>query len=63
MSPHILILSGLYDYSADLVALQLQHAGVPFVRLNREQLAGHRLTLDPLVPELIVHGPAGTPPS
>ena len=27
MSPHILILSGLYDYSADLVALQLQHAG------------------------------------
>ena len=60
MSPHILILSDLYDYSADLVALQLQHAGVPFVRLNREQLAGHRLTLDPLAPELIVHGPAGT---
>ena len=60
MSPRILILSGLYDFSTDLVVLRLQHAGVPYVRLNREQLADHRITLDPLVPELTVHGPAGT---
>ena len=59
MEPHILILSGLYDFSADLVALQLQDAGVPHVRLNREQLADHRLTLDPLVPELAIRGPSG----
>ena len=60
MRPHVLILSGLYDFSTDLVALRLQHAGVPYDRLNREHLADHRLTLDPLVPELTIHGPAGT---
>jgi hypothetical protein len=60
MSPHVLILSGLYDFSTDLVTLRLQEAGVPYVRLNREQLADHRLTLDPLVPELTIYGPAGT---
>ena len=59
MRPHVLILSGLYDFSTDLVALQLQRAGINYVRLNREQLADHRLTLDPLVPELIIHGPSG----
>ena len=56
MSPKILILSSLYDYSTDLVTLQLQNVGVPFVRLNREQFADHRLTLDPVVPELTVCG-------
>ena len=60
MNPHVLILSGLYDFSTDLVALQLQRIGVPYIRLNREQLAEHSLTLDPLVPELTIHGPAGT---
>ena len=60
MKPHVLILSGLYDFSADLVALRLQHAGTPYVRLNREQFSDHRLTLDPLVPELIIHGPSGS---
>ena len=60
MKPHVLILSSLYDFSADLVALRLQHAGTPYVRLNREQFSDHRLTLDPLVPELIIHGPSGS---
>ena len=60
MTTRVLILAGLYDFSADLVTLRLQEAGVPYVRLNREQLADHRLTLDPLVPELTIRGPAGT---
>ena len=59
MSPHVLILSGLYDFSTDLVALQLQRRGVPFVRLNREQLSEHRLTLDPFTPSLTISGPVG----
>lgn len=59
MNPHVLILSGLYDFSTDLVALQLERAGVPYVRLNREHLAQHRLTFDPLAPELTIRGPAG----
>ena len=60
MSVSVLILSSLYDFSTDLVALQLQHSGVPYVRLNREQLSSHRLTLDPLVPQLTIHGPVGS---
>lgn len=59
MTPHVLILSGLYDFSTDLVALQLQNAGIPYVRLNREHLSDYRLTLDPSIPELTVHGPSG----
>jgi hypothetical protein len=60
MSPEVLILSSLYDFSTDLVVLQLEDAGVSYVRLNREQLADHRLALDPLIPELTIHGPVGT---
>ena len=60
MSPQVLILSGLYDFSTDLVILELRNAGVPYLRLNREQLADHRLTLDPTIPELTVDGPSGS---
>ncbi len=60
MSPQVLILSSLYDFSTDLVALLLQEAGVPYVRLNREQLTEYRLTLNPLTPELMIYGPSGT---
>ncbi|HEV2898609.1 MAG TPA: RimK-like protein [Pseudaminobacter sp.] len=60
MKPHVLILSGLYDFSTDLVALQLDRAGVSYVRLNREQLSDYRLTLDPLAPRLTIDGPNGT---
>ena len=59
MNPRVLILSSLYDFSTDLVALQLQNANVPYIRLNREQLSDHRLTLDPFVPEMTIRGPAG----
>lgn len=52
MKPYVLILASLYDFSADMVALQLQHAGVPYFRLNREQFAHHHLSLDPFTPEL-----------
>lgn len=59
MNPHVLILSGLYDFSADLVALRLEEAGVPFLRLNREHLHEHRLCLDPVRRVLDVTGPSG----
>lgn len=59
MTPHVLILSGLYDLSTDLVVLQLENADIPYVRLNREQLSEHRLTLEPTVPELRIRGPSG----
>ena len=59
MSPKVLILSNLYDFSTDLVVLSLKDAGVPYLRLNREQLADHYLALDPLAPKLTVRGPSG----
>ena len=60
MNPHVLILSSVYDFSADLVTLQLQQDDVPYVRLNREQLSDHRFALNPLIPELSIEGPVGT---
>ena len=60
MTPHVLILSGLYDFSTDMVAVHLENSGVPYVRLNREHLAEHRLTLDPIGPSLVVRGPSQT---
>ncbi|MYF97755.1 RimK-like protein, partial [Candidatus Poribacteria bacterium] len=59
MNPRVLVLSGLYDFSSDLVSLELKKIGVSYLRLNREQLSQHRLTLDPTVPELTIDGPAG----
>lgn len=60
MSPRVLILSSKYDFSTDLVALRLEKANVPFIRLNREQLPECRLSLDPIETELIVRSPAGS---
>lgn len=54
MSVEVLILSGLYDFATDLVALQLRELGVPFLRLNREQLPQLRCSLDPLAGTLWV---------
>jgi glutathione synthase/RimK-type ligase-like ATP-grasp enzyme len=54
MNPKVLILSDLYDFAADLVVLRLRQLGVPFLRLNREQLSTFSLTLDPLEPALQV---------
>lgn len=60
MIARVLILSNLYDFSTDLVTLELERARVPFVRLNREQLSESRLTLNPLTPRLEGEGPGGT---
>ena len=54
MTPEVLILSSLYDFSTDLVCLQLEKMGVPFLRLNREHLHDCGLTLNPCEPSLIV---------
>ena len=60
MTPNILILSSLHDFSADLVAVQLERSGVPYVRVNREHLAEQRLALDPLLPSLTIRGSSRT---
>ena len=60
MNPRVLILTSLYDFSADLVVLRLQQDGIPYVRVNREQLTNYRFTLNPLVPELTIQAPADT---
>ena len=59
MNVEVLILSSLYDFSTDEVVHRLREAGVGCVRLNREQLREHRLTLDPSRPSLIIDGPVG----
>jgi glutathione synthase/RimK-type ligase-like ATP-grasp enzyme len=56
MIPEVLILSSKYDFSTDLVSLRLRDLGIPFLRLNREDLCDLRLTLDPVKPSLRVRG-------
>ena len=60
MTPRVLILAGLYDFSADLVTVRLEAERVPYLRLNREQLTDYRIPLDPIAPTLVVRGPNGT---
>jgi len=51
----VLILSSIYDFSTDLVVLDLKKRGVPFVRLNKEQLGEYQIALDPVKPSLIIN--------
>ena len=43
----------------DEIADHLARMRVPFVRLNREQLSQHRISLDPTAPKLMIRGPTG----
>jgi hypothetical protein len=54
MRPEVLIIAGLYDFSIDLVTTRLDELAVPFLRLNREQLADCRISLDPIANSLRV---------
>ena len=56
MNPKILILSSVYDFSCDLVCLNLNEFGIPFIRLNREYLKDYAISLDPIMPILHVYG-------
>lgn len=60
MNPAVLLLSSLYDFATDELAMRLSVADVPYLRLNREQLTEHRLSLDPVDRRLWVAGPTGT---
>ena len=60
MNVRVLILASLYDLGTDEIAHSLARMRVPFVRLNREQLSEHHISLDPLIPRLTIRGPTGT---
>ena len=59
MTTNILILSSLYDLAADMVTARLEAMGASYLRLNRQALSEHRLTVDPSGPSMVVRGPAG----
>lgn len=48
MSISVLLLSSLYDFSTDLICIELERAGFDYFRLNREQLTEKSISLDPL---------------
>lgn len=50
----ILLLTSVFDFSADLVALRLHENGVPYLRLNKEHLKDYRLSLDPVEQSLSI---------
>ncbi len=55
MSPSALLLTTVYDFSADLVALRLEEMGVPFLRINREHFQSYRITIDPVEPSVVIY--------
>jgi len=55
MSPEILICSSLYDFSTDLVCVELDRIGVDYVRLNREHFKNYRISLNPLNPNITIN--------
>ncbi len=59
MTPQALLLSGLHDFSTDLIAAALKDRGTSFLRLNREQLPSCRVTLDPVAAVIDVRIPSG----
>lgn len=61
MTPEILILSGEYDFSTDLICDRLRSDNVPYLRLNREHLGREwQVALDPVGATLMVRGHGGT---
>ncbi len=46
MKVDVLILSGLYDFSTDLVVQALEHKRVSYLRLNKELFSDYSITLD-----------------
>lgn len=55
--PEVLVLSGAFDFSTDLVSVRLREFDVPFIRLNKEHLQEYRFALDPTGQALGVEGP------
>lgn len=47
ISPEVLIISNLHDYSTDHVVFQLNKMKVPYLRLNRDQFSEYNISLDP----------------
>lgn len=56
MKPSVLVLSSLYDFSIDIVLRYLTAMGVPYVRLNVEQLPGFRISFNPVERTMTVKG-------
>lgn len=52
--PTVLILSNKFDFSTDLITIQLAREGVSYLRLNRDQFELYDIDLDPLIPVLRV---------
>jgi len=50
MKPAVLMLTNVYDFSADLVALRLKENGVPFLRINKEHVLASGLSTPPSSP-------------
>ena len=54
MTPAVLMLTSVYDFSADLVALKLKEKNVSFLRINKEHLHDYRFSLSPVLPLLTI---------
>lgn len=54
MNPEILICSSLYDFSTDIVCMELRKRDIDYLRINQEHLQDYGISLDPQVPNVSV---------
>ena len=52
--PNILIISSLYDFSTDLVCVELHKLGACYIRINRDEFKTYNIFFNPIKPELII---------
>ena len=51
--PSVLILSSKLDFSSDKICLNLRERNIPYLRINRDELAGYDIEFDPITCTLI----------
>lgn len=54
ITPRVILISSKFDFSTDFICLNLHKKGIPYIRLNRDQLEEYFITLNPLLPELVI---------
>jgi hypothetical protein len=51
--PKVLLISNLYDFSTDFVAVELDKQKIDYIRINRDELKNYLIEFNPIIPEIV----------
>lgn len=52
ITPKVLIISDVYDFSSDFVCVELERQNISYWRINRDELQDYEINLNPVIPRL-----------